>query len=278
MLKLSGWPRLTWGRGARAGGGGRSSPPFSRRPSSSVGGAQGASPPRGGGATTSGTRRVAGPTLVAPRPAPGEGGRRSSARRAAGGQSPRPAARRARSGATRSRDAQAGVPSAGWPRAQLAFKDSMVHGILQFTPSIAFRYVLHRCESRDIRCRESCDSCVVSFLRVGARRPGGAAARAEGRDVLGASRAGCGVMSSRPLHARAAEAAPPVGGAGGRRGTPAGGREGRRARARPPTLTPPRPRPALPRVLGSSACLRRVSTMILPQVHLRKPCYDFSFL
>ena len=54
------------------------------------------------------------------------------------------------------RDAQAGVPSAEWPRAQLAFKDSMVRGILQFTPGIAFRYVLHRCESRDIRCRESC--------------------------------------------------------------------------------------------------------------------------
>lgn len=53
------------------------------------------------------------------------------------------------------RDTQADVPSAGWLRAQLAFKDSMVHGILQFTPSIAFRYVLHRCESRDIRCRES---------------------------------------------------------------------------------------------------------------------------
>ena len=54
------------------------------------------------------------------------------------------------------RDAQAGVPSTEWPRAQLAFKDSMVRGILQFTPGIAFRYVLHRCESRDIRCRESC--------------------------------------------------------------------------------------------------------------------------
>ena len=53
------------------------------------------------------------------------------------------------------RDTQAGVPSACRRRAQLAFKDSMVHGILQFTPSIAFRYVLHRCESRDIRCRES---------------------------------------------------------------------------------------------------------------------------
>ena len=40
-------------------------------------------------------------------------------------------------------------------RAQIAFKDSMIHGILQFTLSIAFRYVLHRKESRDIRCRES---------------------------------------------------------------------------------------------------------------------------
>ncbi|GGI43508.1 hypothetical protein GCM10010896_23760 [Mammaliicoccus stepanovicii] len=62
---------------------------------------------------------------------------------------------RAEEGGDAMRDAQAGVPSARRLRAQLAFKDSMVHGILQFTPSIAFRYVLHRCESRDIRCRES---------------------------------------------------------------------------------------------------------------------------
>uniref|UniRef100_A0A2N9G3N9 Senescence-associated protein n=1 Tax=Fagus sylvatica TaxID=28930 RepID=A0A2N9G3N9_FAGSY len=67
---------------------------------------------------------------------------------------PAPLARRGRLGAT-VRDTQADVPSAEWRRAQLAFKDSMIHGILQFTPSIAFRYVLHRCESRDIRCRES---------------------------------------------------------------------------------------------------------------------------
>ena len=53
------------------------------------------------------------------------------------------------------RDAQADVPSARRLRAQLAFKNSMVRGILQFTPSIAFCCVLHRCESRDIRCRES---------------------------------------------------------------------------------------------------------------------------
>ena len=67
----------------------------------------------------------------------------------------RPRPREPRGVGATMRDAQAGVPSARRPRAQLAFKDSMVHGILQFTPSIAFRYVLHRCESRDIRCRES---------------------------------------------------------------------------------------------------------------------------
>ena len=36
--------------------------------------------------------------------------------------------------------------------AQLAFKDSMIHGILQFALHIAFRCVLHRCGSQDIRC------------------------------------------------------------------------------------------------------------------------------
>ena len=93
----------------------------------------------------------------------------SSRRLAAAGSAFRPAARRgAREAILRPRsppeggrggdavrDAQTDVPSARRLRAQLAFKDSMVHGILQFTPSIAFRYVLHRCESRDIRCRES---------------------------------------------------------------------------------------------------------------------------
>jgi hypothetical protein len=38
------------------------------------------------------------------------------------------------------------------PRAQFAFKDSMIHVILQFTLGIAFRCVLHRCGSQDIRC------------------------------------------------------------------------------------------------------------------------------
>lgn len=69
-------------------------------------------------------------------------------------------------GETTLRDTQADVPSTERLRAQLAFKDSMVHGILQFTPSIAFCYVLHRCESRDIRCRESfCSTSGGTFLR-----------------------------------------------------------------------------------------------------------------
>jgi hypothetical protein len=48
-------------------------------------------------------------------------------------------------------DALAEMPSVK-PRAQLAFKDSMIRGILQFTLRIAFRCVLHRCKSQDIRC------------------------------------------------------------------------------------------------------------------------------
>jgi len=40
------------------------------------------------------------------------------------------------------------------PRAQVAFKDSMIRGILQFTRRSAFRGVLHRCKSQDIRCGE----------------------------------------------------------------------------------------------------------------------------
>ena len=43
--------------------------------------------------------------------------------------------------------------------AQGAFKDSMIHGILQFTLPIAFRCVLHRWENQEIRCRKLCIVC-----------------------------------------------------------------------------------------------------------------------
>jgi hypothetical protein len=41
------------------------------------------------------------------------------------------------------RDPQADVPSTEGPQVKLVFKNSMVHGILQFTPGITFCYVLH---------------------------------------------------------------------------------------------------------------------------------------
>src|SRR5450432_2017577 len=49
----------------------------------------------------------------------------------------------------------------------------MVHGILQFTPSIAFRYVLHRCKSRDIRCRESFCFSKEVYANTTRKRAGG---------------------------------------------------------------------------------------------------------
>ena len=48
-------------------------------------------------------------------------------------------------------DAEADMAGHGG-QPQYAFKDSMIHGILQFTLRIAFRCVLHRCPSQDIRC------------------------------------------------------------------------------------------------------------------------------
>lgn len=132
------------------------------------------------------------------------------------GHRPRPPpAQRAKGAERRLRDAQAGVPLARRPRAQLAFKDSMVHGILQFTPGIALRCVLHRWESLDIRCRES------SKYKYG--RPQGVPKGRPHASVslvfLGAtSRRGSSVVPVDP-HARGQE---------GRRGGPT-----KRARARP---------------------------------------------
>jgi hypothetical protein len=155
------------------------------------------------------------------------------------------------------RDAQADVPSAEWLRAQLAFKDSMVHGILQFTPSIAFRYVLHRCESRDIRCRES-------FFHRSFDAPTAAAPDRPGpRDAVefhSPWRNPRRCLGSRRL----APSRRPFEGEGEAHSGTEGGRAG------------PAPRGLVNGFAGPSAV--QVSTMILPQVHLRKPCYDFSFL
>lgn len=44
-----------------------------------------------------------------------------------------------------------------------AFKNLMIHGMLQFALLIALRYALHRCENQDIHCQESCKGCVRCF-------------------------------------------------------------------------------------------------------------------
>ena len=88
------------------------------------------------------------------RPAPSPRGA-PGARRDAHGQPPPPHIPPSEEGGWAGRggreDAQAGMPL-DEPRAQVAFKDSMIRGILQFTLRIAFRCVLHRCKSQDIRC------------------------------------------------------------------------------------------------------------------------------
>jgi hypothetical protein len=261
MLKLGGWPRLTWGRDAV---GGASVPPSGasdapgvrserlREPSSTT--QRRADAPRRGGGN---------PSSISARRAP---------KRPVGQFPPSDPRARVRGGAVR--DAQAGVPSAGWPRAQLAFKDSMVRGILQFTPSIAFRYVLHRCESRDIRCRESSKSFLLfpnPPRGFGGREgaPGGPPPVAPPPPllfrVLGANRA---VGASVVRRARP--------GAGAAAGGPPSPPRPASSRCRVGRSVPPSPMCAGHVVRGST--LVRSSTMILPQVHLRKPCYDFSFL
>jgi hypothetical protein len=150
------------------------------------------------------------------------------------------------------RDAQTDVPSARRLRAQLAFKDSMVHGILQFTPSIAFRYVLHRCESRDIRCRESFS---IQWKTAQPPTSRGRAGRRASLRFGSLAHAAPGYVVCRAVRALALSARRRCSGGHG---------------------CAPRPPGLYNGFAGRSAV--QVSTMILPQVHLRKPCYDFSFL
>ncbi|KAK1257708.1 hypothetical protein QJS04_geneDACA023572 [Acorus gramineus] len=80
-------------------------------------------------------------------------------------------------------------------------------------------------------------------------------------EFLGADRAGVVVRFPRPAR-----------GAGLHRANRGAGAP--RARVAPPRACPP-----ATLMTGSLGVVRpRASTMILPQVHLRKPCYDFSFL
>src|SRR5262249_15988399 len=128
----------------------------------------------------------------------------------AGGHLPHPNHHRDVAGETALEATRCVTPRQACPRprlrAQLAFKDSMVHGILQFTPSIAFRYVLHRCESRDIRSRQSFRLFITPGTNPSAleSRPAGACPtvgvpwRFARRGVFDAPSAGGGPHPQRP--------------------------------------------------------------------------------
>lgn len=83
------------------------------------------------------------------------------------------------------------------------------------------------------------------------------------------------------LYARGGRREAPLARARGTRGAGAPGASRTRPRVEEagsrPLLRPPS-REGCVTTCSRVVLLRRVSTMILPQVHLRKPCYDFSFL
>lgn len=157
------------------------------------------------------------------------------------------------------RDAQADVPSTKRLWAQLAFKNSMVHGILQFTPSIAFCYVLHRCVSRDIRCRES-------FFIIKLTRPM-CVPRTEQHELrtflvlISLAHVVPGFVYDRRTFKRPCKR----------------NLECTSADTKDHSISQS---PMISDYKYMFACHSAMqgSTMILPQVHLRKPCYDFSFL
>ena len=128
------------------------------------------------------------------------------------------------------------------PKAQYTFKSLLVHGILQFTMLITLRCALHRCSSRDIRRWKLCKYNIS----------GRATKRAQERNT-------CVAQNNDSVSDK---------------GTSQCWSTTREQ------MTRKQPKPlSLPRAhKESSQWVCWFVWMILPQVHLRKPCYDFSFL
>jgi len=179
--------------------------------------------------------------------------------RAASAQAPRPSLPRERGGwgARTGGGARAGVLP-GKPGAPRAFEDSTTRSFPRFALHVAFRRVLHPRGSRDIRRWGRSAKFLGGSGRRGARlrragvSPGGARPvarpyRPPSRDDGGGPGAVLGCLR-RALQPSAAS------------------REGRGGVRGP-----------LPQKGGCPRGRTR-ALMILPQVHLRKPCYDFSFL
>ena len=150
--------------------------------------------------------------------------------------------------------------SSEYQGAQDAFKDSMIHWILQFTLLIAFRCVLHRCESQEIRCWK-----LYIKLFMGTERPRSTfyyihkvyVSDIEPRDTRQSWLWKTQQSSTYPSGQIIASL--------GSTNSAQCGKNKDDKRALAPLKSQQQP-------------IMVYSIMILPQVHLRKPCYDFYFL
>lgn len=174
-------------------------------------------------------------------------------------------------------DARTGVLP-GVPGAQGAFEDWMARWFPRFASRIAFRCVLHPRESRDIRRRE----LFRGFVSRGHARRGPQSA-SEGGGGAEAPPSPLRLSVARSVSRKTWRGGCAVGGY--RDGPPSSSEEEKREA---PTLRIgvarrlPKPRkkgrPSFRGKPSASMVYRVFVSMILPQVHLRKPCYDFSFL
>ena len=142
--------------------------------------------------------------------------------------------------------------------AQFAFKILMIHWVLRFALVIAFCRVLHRSESQEIHCWK-CFShwstqpfgCICDVLRPQSRSTRQYASASARTHALQTVNGVVGQTCASPA-SEGSLAFPTL-------------NSGSRGRQLVPTCR-------------SGGGPNRVVLMILPQVHLRKPCYDFSFL
>jgi hypothetical protein len=146
-----------------------------------------------------------------------------------------------------------------YQRAQGAFKDSMIHGILQFTLRIAFRCVLHRCESQEIRCQKLFFISYASLVLVRQLK----LKAGMGNKIVESTRVG-GIKLLMVHKSGLAT------------------RSGASTRLPPNKTNIAQGMRFCTKCLGADAphhLLQKGDTiMIQPQVHLRLPCYDFYFL
>ncbi len=146
--------------------------------------------------------------------------------------------------------------SSEYQGAQDAFKDSMIHWILQFTLLIAFRCVLHRCESQEIRCWKLYILYINNYILNAFKRfvKNDIDPDRYCKEKLAFQRKATAVPTRMWIHKQSRIYKMCTVGENNKDETSVHAPESQQQPVQVYTI------------------------MILPQVHLRKPCYDFYFL